>query len=281
MSASVFVLSGTSLRALLSIDGPMASVEEINSGAELIEASKQFNRKELSKRQVAPGIVHFSYEVDFEHLNFKEDYERDDDDEFDDEEPEGETPEERKVRIAKIRKKYLERIQRKEKQKADNRNAVRDQGEPYVKTMKVEQGGWYRICVRSSSSEIDVEMEVRKESEYDGLNEEGNVNTYEDLVMKREYLEIDGDTASEEGIKDEDFKLTKEKLKAMRKLLADIQTKQQQERRRMLLHTSTNEHSHSRMVLNSLMETVLFMAVTGFQVWTIRRWFKGAPQLGR
>jgi hypothetical protein len=62
---------------------------------------------------------------------------------------------------------------------------------------------------------------------------------------------------------------------------ADITNRQQKERHRIQLHSQTNEHSHSRMVLSSLFQTVLFCAVTGFQVFTIRRWFKGAPQLGR
>jgi formate dehydrogenase maturation protein FdhE len=92
---------------------------------------------------------------------------------------------------------------------------------------------------------------------------------------------MDEDSAVMEGIKDEDFDSTKDKLKTLRRLLADIQTKQQQERHRLIVHAATNEHSHSRMVLSSLLETILFMAVTGFQVFTIRRWFKGAPVLGR
>jgi hypothetical protein len=30
-----------------------------------------------------------------------------------------------------------------------------------------------------------------------------------------------------------------------------------------------------------LLQTILFMVVTGFQVYTIRKWFSGAPVLGR
>lgn len=124
-------------------------------------------------------------------------------------------------------------------------------------------------------------MEMRKESELGGLNEYGHVKTYEEQKMTQEDQELEEDTASEEGIKDEDFAETREKVKDLRRLLNDIQSMQQKERRRLTVHAETNEHSHSNMVLNSLMETLFFMAVTGYQVYTIRKWFSGAPVLGR
>lgn len=124
-------------------------------------------------------------------------------------------------------------------------------------------------------------MEMRKESELGGLDEEGHVLSYEEKTMNEEDSELDKDTASEEGIKDEDFQETRDKIKDLRRLLNEIQSMQQKERRRLSVHAETNEHSHSRMVLGSLVETLLFMAITGFQVYTIRKWFSGAPALGR
>ena len=105
--------------------------------------------------------------------------------------------------------------------------------------------------------------------------------TYEDKSMQEEDKLLEEDTATEEGIKDEDFQATRDKLRQLRRLLAEIHSAQQKERRRLIVHAATNKHSHSRMVLSSLMETMLFMAVTGYQVYTIRRWFRGAPALGR
>jgi uncharacterized protein YqfB (UPF0267 family) len=123
---------------------------------------------------------------------------------------------------------------------------------------------------------------MRKESELGGVNEDtGHVNTYEDQEMYEELEALMADTAVNEGIQDEDFENTRQKLKELRRLLNEIQSMQQKERRRLVLHATTNEHSHSRMVLSSLLETLLFMAVTGYQVFTIRRWFSGAPALGR
>jgi hypothetical protein len=130
-------------------------------------------------------------------------------------------------------------------------------------------------------SQVIAEIEMRKESELGGVDEDGHVITYEMKEEREEDEELEKDTASEEGIKDEDFQDTKEKVKELRRLLNEIQSMQQKERRRLAVHAETNEHSHSRMVLSSLLETLLFMAVTGYQVFTIRRWFSGAPALGR
>ncbi len=126
---------------------------------------------------------------------------------------------------------------------------------------------------------------MRKASELRGIDPStGHVYSYEQKALRDEEVYLSLDTKGEEavnGIKDEDFEETRDKLHKLRHLLADIQEKQQAESHRLALHAATNEHSHSRMVLNSLMETVLFMAVTGFQVYTIRKWFSAAPVLGR
>jgi uncharacterized protein YoxC len=136
---------------------------------------------------------------------------------------------------------------------------------------------------QNSQSIIQVvaEMEMRKETELGGIDATGHVISYETKTMMDEDKELEEDTASQEGIKDEDFQETRDKVKDLRGLLNEIQSMQQKERRRLSVHAETNEHSHSRMVLSSLLETLLFMAVTGFQVYTIRKWFSGAPTLGR
>ena len=124
-------------------------------------------------------------------------------------------------------------------------------------------------------------MEMRKESELGGLDEWGHVYDYDMKATMDEDKELEKHTASQEGIKDEDFQETREKVKELRRLLNEIQSMQQKERRRLTVHAQTNEHSHSRMVLSSLLETLLFMAITGYQIFTIRRWFSAAPVLGR
>ncbi|KAL3926676.1 MAG: hypothetical protein SGARI_005529, partial [Bacillariaceae sp.] len=195
------------------------------------------------------------------------------------------------------RQKFLEEKQKREDKKMAQLKKVRQDGEPFVYTAKVPMEGWYRIVTSGGKYEgavyysilnstiyplqVVAEMEMRKESDLGGLDEDGHVLSYEEYQMNEEDEELEKDTASNEGIKDEDFQETRDKVKDLRRLLNEIQSLQQRERRRLTVHSETNEHSHSRMVLSSLMETLLFMGVTGFQVYTIRKWFSGAPALGR
>jgi hypothetical protein len=273
MTMSLFVLSGAELVATMHFDGPLGSdpEQEIESGISLQKAMKEFDNGNRHGKVVSMVEV-----VDFEHLNAGS---------LDggglevDEDanpiivPEDETSDQRRERRAKERKKALEARQHKEKSKIKQKKKVREEGEPFQKTIKAIAKGWYRMCVQANS-QVVVEMDFRKESEMGGINAKGHVMTYEQKLM-------DEEAAVEEGIKDSDFEVSRAELKTLRRLLADIQNKQQQDRHRLLLHSATNEHSHSRMVLSSLLETLLFVVVSGFQVYTIRRWFKGAPVLGR
>ena len=278
VTLSVFVLSGTELKASVEFAGPIAD-PDIRSALPLHEGRERWEHHGHQN-----GLLAFNEAVDFEHLNMGEP-DLSDLDEFGSANqanpPEDETPEARRERRAKQRKQALEARQRREQQKVLQKNKVRNDGDPYLKTMKIENAGWYMFCVASPWQAIVVEMDMRKETDMGGLNEYGHVRTYEEKSMAEEDELLEEDTAAKEGIKEEDFQSTRSKLKTLRRILADIQSKQQQERHRLMIHSAMNEHSHSRMVLSSLLETVLFMAVTGFQVYTIRKWFQGAPVLGR
>lgn len=270
---SMFVLSGKSLRATLEIQGPITE-GRVSTGMELQEAIEAFDG---GKRLPNVAPIQFSTVVNFEHLNLGP---LDAEPIAGDVKP-GETAEERRQRRAEERKKVLEQRQQQEMHQKTQKTKVRSEGEPFQKTIRATGDGWYRFCVKATWNQITAEMDLRKESELGGTDEEGHVWTFREKIAAEEEKLMEEDTAALEGIKDEDFKATREKLRTLRRLLSDIQSKQTQERHRLAVHSATNEHSHSRMALNSLMETILFMLVTGYQVYTIRRWFKGAPVLGR
>jgi hypothetical protein len=270
---SVFVLAGKSLRATLDIHGPMGE-GGIRTGMELQEAVDAYDQ---GTRFGGASQIQYSAVVNFEHLNLGE---PEDEVTPSDVKP-GESAEERRQRRAEERKKVLEARQRKELQLKSQKTKVRNEGEPFLKTIRAPVAGWYRFCVKATWNQVTAELDLRKESELGGTDDYGHVWTFRQKVMEEEEKAMEEDTAAMEGIKDEDFKGTRDKLKTLRRLLSDIQSKQNQERHRLAVHSATNEHSHSRMALNSLMETILFMVVTGYQVYTIRRWFKGAPVLGR
>lgn len=275
---SVFILAGSELKATATFEGPIPedSKNPINSGMALQEALKELD----SGRHKRDRSISISEVVDFEHLNLG-DSEDEDLEQMAEEIPEDETPEQRRERRARQRKKALEARQRKDAMKLKQRQKVRAEGEPWQYTLKAPAKGWYRYCVKATWYQVTAELDLRKESEMGGVTEGGHVWTVRQKTMEDEERYLEEDTAASEGIKDEDFQSTRDKLKTLRRLLADIQSRQSQERHRLIVHAATNEHSHSRMVLSSLLETILFMAVTGFQVYTIRKWFRGAPVLGR
>ncbi len=137
------------------------------------------------------------------------------------------------------------------------------------------------------TTQIEVEMELRKSSEVGKPNTKtGHLETYEHHDMKMheknllKRMEKSNKNEEENGIKEKDLHATKQQVAKLNKLLYEIKEKQQFERHRLSAHKAVNEHSHSRMVLNSLFETIFYIAVSGFQVYTIRKWFSGAPILG-
>lgn len=283
VTVSVFILSGSQLKATYSLEGPIADLG-VDSGLELYTNGMAFSSNGRRDHNRALSV---SREVDFEHLNEIDDDDDDDDDNTDDEyskpidKDDPDADKKRRGRREHQRRKFLELKKQREEKKLAQLRKVRQDGEPILYTRKVPESGWYRMCVTSNWNQVVAEMEMRKESELGGLNDDGHVRTYEEQKMIEEDKELEEDTASEEGIKDEDFQETRDKVKDLRRLLNEIQSMQQKERRRLTVHAETNEHSHSHMVLNSLTETLLFMAVTGYQVYTIRKWFSGAPALGR
>jgi len=161
-------------------------------------------------------------------------------------------------------------------------------GEPFQKTVKAESPGWYRLCVTAKWGTIEVEMELRKSSTYGPIDKHtGHVPGSDAAVTHSEIhhlyeKEDDATVLAEEGaIKDEDLATTKEQLRLLEKVYQEIITKQLEERRVWNWRTVKNQHLYSHLVMGNLLETVVYCAISGYQVLTIRRWFGGGSVLGR
>jgi len=285
VTISAFVLQGAELKADVKFDGPIGGDGEdsqevkITGSSSFREALLQFDRG-YGRHGNRKRQIRFKDQLDFDHLNIleeeEEEMEEEESDEYD-----REDEEETMRRLAAKRRKTLEQNYRKKRNANKQELRIRLEGDEYMKTFKVESAGLYRYCVVATSSQVVLEIDLRKESELGGVNEEtGHVWTFDEKSYAEEDVIMKEDTADEEGIKDEDFTKTKSMLQTLRKLQADVLAKQQEERRRLAMFTSAAEHSHSRMVLGSLLETIVFMVVTGVQIMTVRRWFKAAPMLG-
>jgi hypothetical protein len=163
---SVFILSGSELKATIAIDGPLADISSINSGADLQKASDAFAYQHSeSDRSVA-----YSATVDFEHL--KDEFSEDDDDEalhhakptpdeekIDDKDPEA--ARKRRERRDNQRKAFLAAKEKREKQKALIQKKIREDGEPVQHTLRAPVAGWYRACVQGTWYQVGTVAPLR------------------------------------------------------------------------------------------------------------------------
>jgi hypothetical protein len=161
-------------------------------------------------------------------------------------------------------------------------------GEPFQKTVTAESPGWYRLCVTAKWGDIEVEMELRKSSTYGPIDKHTGHVPGSDAALTHSEIhhlyekEDDATVLAEEGaIKTEDLSTTKEQLRILERVYQEIITKQLEERRVWNWRTVKNQHLYSHLVLGNLVETVVYCVISGYQVYTIRKWFGGGPSLGR
>jgi hypothetical protein len=217
---SIFILSGASLKATAEINGPLQGDGPIESGSDLLKAAAKWDS---SGKHGGSDVVDVKTDVDFEHLNIgpsDEDVTIEEDLLTSEGNNEEEALDERRDRRALARKKALEAREHREAQKRKQKKKVRDEGEPFLNSIIAPVAGWYRFCVVGTSYQVIVEIDVRKESDFGGVDSNGNVWTLQQKNLDEEEKLIEEDTAESEGIKDEDFESTKEKLKILRRLLA-------------------------------------------------------------
>jgi len=310
MTVSIFITSGASLKGTISIQGPVSPILDDEGKEEarmLLAATKRYD----TGTRYAVNIVHGSvppprdtdlsgYEisvsekVDFEKIVEEvradyDDYFEDGDDEFprlyheivgDDDLI---TDEERKLREQQFEK-AKEKIKIKQKNKNQKPNNVATgarhilrEGEPWEMTFQVKAKGYYRACLNAGWHPISAEIEIRKSSVV-GLPD---AKTGHLISHERRAMNLAEKLFVEDAASDKDLEYMHNQLRKLTRLLGEIRRKQDLERHQLTLHKTVNAHSHSRMVMGSLIETLLYMAITGYQVYVIRNWFKGSPMLGR
>lgn len=192
-----------------------------------------------------------------------------------------------KKKEAVAKRREQEKKDRKISSAEKEKRALQD-GERFERTFQAKSDGWYQVCIEAAFGEISLELEMRKSSDVGNPNTKtGHLQSYERHEMKineRHMLSKMKNTKTEEGaediVKEGDLETSRDQLQQLNRLMNEIREKQMNERNRINAHSSVNEHSHSRMVLNSMFETVFYIVISGFQVYTIRKWFSGAPILG-
>jgi hypothetical protein len=163
VTISVFVLSGSQLKATVSLEGPFAQ-PDVDSGVEL-----HTHLTEFENGRKPNGHLSFSQVVDFEHLNEDipdDDEARQENDDIlktpiDPNDPDADKK--RRERRERQRQKFLEEKQKREERKMAQLKKVRQDGEPFVYTTKVPITGWYRMCVTSSWNQVSAMRESTKQ----------------------------------------------------------------------------------------------------------------------
>ncbi|KAL3791821.1 hypothetical protein HJC23_002452 [Cyclotella cryptica] len=298
------------LSAMVQIEGPVAP-SSVNSGtaatgvtnrndgmgAQLLRAIEKWPSFVQSNRHhfQDAGIIHHAFHVDFTDSGIIDgfidtravDVER---------------------RVREQNKIEAERQRREEGREIyEESNAIErivpDSFEPYQWTKAIKSSGWYRMCVQAEESNVYVEMDIRSsaDNELGGVDPKtGHVYTHEmreELDEMERILRSNAFSAKEEEenrlaeeelrkeiadqVKDYDLEDTRKLLSEMNSLVMQLQTRQGAFMKRSKGHELQARRNYRRIVRSGMMETLLYLLITGYQVYTIHSWLLSNSLLGR
>ncbi|KAL7527420.1 hypothetical protein ACHAXR_004119, partial [Thalassiosira sp. AJA248-18] len=172
--------------------------------------------------------------------------------------------------------------------------------EPYEWTKPIKASGWYRMCVQTENS-ITVEMDIRSSADLGGIDPETwHVYTHdereaideEERIMELKNREPSADEveaklvaeelekALQNQVGDFDLEETKNLMTEVNRLVSQLQSKQQNVHHRIKGHENDARRNYKRIVRSGWIETALYIVITLFQVYTVRKWLLSKNVLG-
>lgn len=153
---------------------------------------------------------------------------------------------------------YVERV--------DSVKSSNSESSTFTADLKPSEAGTYGVCLDNRNAHFltkHVQLDVRaaKRPEPVALHIGGERETTTNAKNKEE------DKAEHAVIR------VKESIERVRKGLKLIQVQQQIDRHRLQLHGATRIMENNRVVTNSIVETIFFIAAALFQIFFVRRWF--------
>ncbi|KAL7486692.1 hypothetical protein ACHAW6_012639 [Cyclotella cf. meneghiniana] len=298
------------LTAMVQIEGPVApaSVNADSAGADAarrhngmgaqllraIERWPSFVQANRHHFQEA-GIIHHAFRVDFTDSGIIDGF-------IDTRRSETREKEQERTQIEADRQRREEGREIYEESSKIER-IVPESFEPYQWTKAIKSSGWYRICVQAEESNIYVQMDIRSSAGKDlgGVDPEtGHVYTHEmreELDEKERILRSSAFFAKEEEenrlveeelrkeiaeqVKDYDLEATRNLLSEMNSMVMQLQTRQGAYMKRSKGHELQARRNYRRIVRSGIMETLLYLLITGYQVYTIHSWLLSNSLLGR
>ena len=173
--------------------------------------------------------------------------------------------------------------------------------EPYEWTKAIKTGGWYRLCVQAEDSNIYVEMDIRSSAELGGVDDDTNhvyTRQKKEELDERNTILLDDDDGNESkeakrlaeeqlrqeveaAVKDYDLEATKKLMSEMNSLVMQLQQRQGAMLKRSKGHEMQARRNYKRIARSGMIETLLYLVITGFQVYTIHSWLLRNSLLGR
>ena len=188
-----------------------------------------------------------------------------------------------------------------EKKNEKFRTITQEKIEPYEETNAIKAAGWYRVCVTAEYAALLVEMELRSGNALGGVDRKtGHVYTYEDREMLNQQQLLDEKiTAKEEEqsiikeqqkeiekhienqVKEQDLHPSKAQIKHLNSMITEMKKKLSEHHHRIKSHEDEARRNRNRIFKKGLFQTISFLAITLFQVYTIQNWLLSNNTLGR
>ncbi|KAL9183103.1 hypothetical protein ACHAXT_004890 [Thalassiosira profunda] len=167
--------------------------------------------------------------------------------------------------------------------------------EPYEWTKPIKAAGWYRMCVTADDS-ITVELDIRSSADLGGIDPDtGHVFTHDEREFIDEEKRILGEQAKTEEarkaaeeleralqgqVKDFHLETTRKLMAEVNRLVADMQKRQTAVHHRIKSHESDARRNRRRISQNGKIVSVLVVAITVLQMYTVRKWLLSRTTLG-
>ena len=179
--------------------------------------------------------------------------------------------------------------------------------EPYEITQMIPTTGYYRLCAQAELQALIVEMDIRSASKMRGIDPEtGHVYTYaqRNLLDEEAALDDKGGKNNNKGgrllnsntyqsrieeltkalnnqVDSSDLQQTRDQIKILNARISDILSEIQIRMTRIRAHEQSAKRNSANLAWNAKMETLLFAVISGFQVYTVRKWLLSNTLLGR
>jgi len=288
-TTTVFVSRGSELRAEVEIDGPHTfSLEHTATSMLHVDMLKGKNAPVVSKESV--DFSKIAKRRDEEAIKFwleqkvRREYEGEVD--VDDEGIYSDDPQRLNDRVA-------EGGERAEGPIAWSRTIQVLPGKQVKHINRKREVYYYRVCVKSLWNEITAEIDIRRSSDvlveelpHDvGLDhEEGHVRSYAHADALRHRLAekkiVINKIEEDAEVGGKDLHRLHLLVLRLRSKLDHVQGRQVGAERQLIsLREAEGERSSGAMALRSLLHTVVFMGISAFQIFSIRRWFKNHAPL--